>query len=79
MWEEYVCAGYFLLEVHPELGIAPGLFGSIPTTRPIVIDKLTREENPAADLPSHVIPGGEEMSIHHVDFFPNIGRAVVRS
>ena len=61
-----------MLEVHPELGITPALFGSIPTTT--VIDKLTREENPAADLPSYVIPGGEEMGIDHIDFFPNIGR-----
>lgn len=74
MWEEYVCAGYFLLEVHPELGVAPGLFGGIPITH--VIDKLTREEYTAADLPGYVISGGEEMGINHVDFFPNISRVV---
>ena len=61
------------LEVHPELGIAPGLVAGIPTAP--VIHNLTREEYPAADLPSHVVPGGEEVGIDHVDFFPNIGRA----
>ena len=75
MRERSKYVGFFSLEVHPELGIAPGLFRSIPTTT--VIDKLTREKNPAADLPGHVVSGGEEVSVDHVDFFPNIGRGAV--
>ena len=64
-----------MLEVHPELGIAPGLFGSISTSR--LIKALTREEDTAADLPGHVVSGGEEVGVDHVDFLPYVIRGAM--
>ena len=58
--------GERLLEVYPELGVAPGLFGSVPNTDHI--HAFTREEDTTADLPTNMVARGEEMRVDHVDF-----------
>ena len=61
--------GFLPLRSSPRVGYNPRLCSEASPPTP-VIDALTREENTAADLPSHVVPGGEEVGIDHVDFFP---------
>ena len=62
-WRGDVCRVLFFLEVHPELGIAPGLFGSTSTSTSRLIKARTRQEDAAADLPSHVVPRRKEVGV----------------